>query len=242
MQKMARLRDSRYRSALAVFCLALGLSQGCARSERLKPGTASGSSSGSKQQLPFHADVQQAAASDSPDSANSPNPKSPSTLPLPFPTASRTRVLPPGTLLTVELEDSLSTAKVRAGDAFAASVAAPLVVEGETVIERGAEVAGRVEAAQSRPGSGYVRLTLNEVTVGGAPVTVQTSSLFARGTAKKLSVSSRNNPSSNNQSAQQSGGVRVPRGRRLTFRLIAPVTLNDSKMMEERRSSAKTTE
>ena len=234
MQKMARLRDSRYRCALALFCLALGLSQGCVRSERLKPETASASSSGSKKQLPFHADVQQAAASEGPNSANSPDPKLPGTLP--FPSASRTRVLPSGTLLTVQLEGPLSTAKVHTGDAFAASVAAALVIEGETVIERGAEVAGRVEAARSRPGSGYVRLTLNEITVGGAPVALQTSSLFARGTAK-LGVSSRNNPS-----AQQSGSVGVPKGRRLTFRLIAPVTLNDSNPMERPRSLATTTE
>jgi hypothetical protein len=139
-------------------------------------------------------------------------------------------------LLTVQLEGPLSTAKVHAGDAFAASVAAALVVEGETVIERGAEVAGRVESAQSRPGSGYVRLTLNEITVGGAPVALQTSSLFARGTAK-LGVSSRNNPS-----AQQSGSVGVPKGRRLTFRLIAPVTLNESNSIERPRSLATTTE
>jgi hypothetical protein len=234
MQKMARLRDSRYGCALALFCLALGLSQGCVRSERLKPETASASSSGSKKQLPFHADVQQAAASEGPNSATSPDPKLPGTLP--FPSASRTRVLPSGTLLTVQLEGPLSTAKVHAGDAFAASVAAALVVEGETVIERGAEVAGRVEAARSRPGSGYVRLTLNEISVGGAPVALQTSSLFARGTAK-LGISSRNNPS-----AQQSDSVGVPKGRRLTFRLIAPVTLNDSNPMERPRSLATTTE
>ena len=231
MQKMARLRDSRYRCALALFCLALGLSQGCVRSERLKPETASASTSGSKKQLPFHADVQQAAASEGPNSANSPDPKLPGTLP--FPSASRRRVLPSGTLLTVQLEGPLSTAKVHTGDAFAASVAAALVIEGETVIERGAEVAGRVEAARSRPGSGYVRLTLNEITVGGAPVALQTSSLFARGTVKQLGI---------NPSAQQSGSVGVPKGRRLTFRLIAPVTLNESNSIERPRSLATTTE
>jgi hypothetical protein len=223
-----------------MFCLALGLNQGCARSERLKPETASASSSGSRKQLPFHADIQQAAASQGPNSANSPDPRLPGTLP--FPSASRRRVLPSGTLLTVQLEGPLSTAKVHAGDAFAASVAAPLVVEGETVIERGAEVAGRVEAAQSRPGSGYVRLTLKEITVGGAPIALQTSSLFARGTVKPLGISSSNNPSRNNPSAQQSGSIGVPKGRRLTFRLIAPVTLNDSNPMERPRSLATTTE
>jgi hypothetical protein len=239
MNRMARLRDSRYRSTLVVVCLALGLSQGCVRSEPLKPATASASASG-KPQLPFHPAAQPVSASEGTDPATSPDPKLPGDLP--FPAASGTRVLPAGTLLTVQLESSLSAVKVHAGDAFAASVAAPLGVGEDTLVQRGAEVTGRVEAAQSRPGSGYVRLTLSAVAVDGVPVALQTSSLFARGTSKQLNVSSRSDPS-----AQESGGVRVPKGRRLTFRLTAPVTLNDSNLndsstREKPRSVSTTTQ
>jgi hypothetical protein len=234
MDRMARLRDSRYRSTLVVVCLALGLSQCCARSEPLRPATATASAS-SKPQLPFHPEVQPASTSAGTDPAVSSDPQLSSGLP--FRSAEGVRVLPSGTLLTVQLENSLSAVKVHAGDAFAASVADPLVVEGDTLVERGAEVTGRVEAAQSRRGSGYVRLTLNAVTVDGAPVALQTSSLFARGAAKQLNGSSRNNVST-----QESGGVRVPKGRRLTFRLTAPVTLNDSNLREKPRYVSTTSE
>jgi hypothetical protein len=209
MHRMANLRDSAYRSALFAFCLALGLSQGCSHSGSLHPVDASAPSS--KQHLPFHPDVQPVSTR---GPAISPDPKG--TGGLPFPSMPRARVLPSGTLLTVELEASLAATHVRAGDAFKASVAAPLVVEGDTLIERGAEVTGRIESAQSRPGSGYVRMTLTAITVDGRPFAVQTSSLFARGAA------SRGNPAN-----QQLGGVRVPKGRRLTFRLTAPVSLNE---------------
>ena len=233
---MARLRDLRYRSTLVVFCLALGLSQGCVRSEPLKPATAS-ASSGNKQKLPFHQEVQQASASEASDPAIAPDPRLPGGLP--FPAASRTRVLPAGTLLTVRLENSLSAVSVHGGEAFAASVAAPLVLEGETAIERGAEVTGRVEAAQSRRGSGYVRLTLTAITVGGTPLAVQTSSLFSRGTVKGMNVSS---SGASLTHTQKSGGTRIPKGRRLTFRLIAPVTLNEPNSPEKPRSMSTTSE
>jgi len=138
--------------------------------------------------------------------------------------------LPPGTLLTVQLENSLSAINVHSGDTFSARVAALLVFECDTLIQSCAEVIGRAAAAQSRRGSGYVRLTLSEITVDGWPLALQTSSLFARGTPKHL-ASSVGNPSTPGL-----GGVRVPKGRRLTFRLTAPVTLNELNPPEKSRS------
>jgi hypothetical protein len=137
----------------------------------------------------------------------------------------------------VQLENPLSAASVHAGDAFAASLAAPLVSEGNTLIERGAEVTGRIEAARSRHGSGYVQLTLSGIAVEGTMLTVQTSSLFARGAGRQLKVSSKSNPSN-----QILGGVRVPRGRRLTFRLTAPVTLGEFSSLETRQPSKASSE
>jgi hypothetical protein len=124
----------------------------------------------------------------------------------------------------VELVDALSTAKVRAGDTFMASVAAPLAIEGDALIERGTTATGHVESVRSQAGSGYFQLTLSAITVEGRPLALQTSSLFARGTL------------------QQPDGVRVQKGRRLTFRLTSPVTLNDSNSMATRQSPGPTTE
>jgi hypothetical protein len=144
---------------------------------------------------------------------------------LPFPAVSQVRLLPAGTLLTVQLEDALSIGKVRAGDVFTASLAAPLTVNRDTLLERGTAVMGRVESARSLPerpglvpGSGYFRLVLSSITVEGRQLALQTSSLFARGTF------------------QPSVGVGVQKGHRLTFRLTAPVAIDEPNSMANRQS------
>jgi hypothetical protein len=227
---MTKLRRAlRSRSALGMFCLALSLSQGCARSEPSNPANAD---SVEAQRLPFHPDTDPVPVSDGARPAPAPVPK----LGLPFRAGSHSRILPSGTLLTVQLEDSLSTPNVHAGDGFIASVAASLTVDGDTLIERGTTVTGRVESAQSQtdrpglvPGSGYFRLTLNGITIDGRQLVLQTSSLYARG-------QSPTNRSSGTPSDLHSDGVHVQKGRRLTFRLTAPLTVNDPKSMASDQS------
>lgn len=228
---MARLKwDRECLFGLLALSLALGLGQGCARSEPLHP--AGSSSSASEQKLPFRTDTDP-TPSDGAHPGVPPDPKLASALP--FKTGIP-RFLPAGTLLTVRLEGSLSTAKVHAGDTFTASVTSPLTVDGETLIERGTEVTGFIEAMQSlaaAPGvasaSGYFRLTLGSIILDGRRVALQTSSLFARGTLQEPNAISR-------------GGVRVPKGRHLTFRLTAPVTLDDSNSIANRQALGPTTE
>ncbi len=200
---MKRLPQSGAVFRVVCLVLGLGLSQNCARSD---PRGASGSPA-SEQKLPFHSETDQASASEGAHPAVSPDPKMANSLPF-GPTA---RTLPSGTLVTVQLENTLSTAKVRAGDSFTASVAAPLAIDGDRLIERGTAATGHIESMRSRAGAGYFQLTLNAITVDGRPVLLQTSSLYARATA------------------QQPDGVRVQKGRRLTFRLTSPVTVGEPK-------------
>lgn len=151
---------------------------------------------------------------------------------LPF-RAAQPCILPPGTFLTVKLDRSLLPEKVHSGDTFLASVAGPILIDGRTVIDAGTQVTGRVESAQvssprldraassaSAPGKGYVQLTLTGIVVDGKQLPLQTASLFARGTSPQSNLSSR-------QIGQQADIVRVQRGRCLTFRLIAPITLDE---------------
>ena len=226
--------------ALGTLCLVLGLSQGCARSEPLRQ--ADTTSQASKQELPFHPDTGHASvgvpsgASADPGSASS----------LPFRAGSHSHTLPSGTLLTVQLQGLLSRAMVHtgdlhagdpyAGDPFTATVTAPLTVDGETLIEPGASVTGLVEAEQSQagrpglvPGSGYFRLTLTAITVDGRQVVLHTSSLFAREGFRQTNASSR----SSSPDLRPSSGVQ--KGRRLTFRLTAPITLDDPNSVANRQ-------
>lgn len=227
MLEMSRLR--RHVESVPVLvscCLILSLGQGCARQQPSHPGDASLASS--QQELPFH--PEQVLADDVSHPAVPEDSKAASTLP--FHSEQQPRILPSGTLLTVQLEDPLSTAKVRPGDTFLASVAAPLTIDGRVLVDHGTAVTGHVESAQSKgpsPGGilspGYFRLTLTAMTVEGKPVALQTSSLFTRANLPALDV--------------RSVGVRVQKGRRLTFRLTAPAMLptmlNDRNSMADRQ-------
>jgi len=219
----------RSRLAFGVLCLVLSLSQGCARSEPADPANGGAVA---EQKLPFRPS-DPALANDGARPAPPPAPK----LSMPFQSGLQPRILPSGTLLTVQLEDSLSTANVHTGDAFIAFVAAPLTLDGDTLIERGTAVTGRVESAQSQadrpglvPGPGYFRLTLNAITVEGRQLPLQTSSLFARGTFQSSAASV------DAASRVRSSDFRVQKGRPLTFRLTAPVALNDPSSIANRQN------
>jgi hypothetical protein len=235
MHTMATVRnDAKCRCVLLLSCLALGLGlQGCARSE--PPHPEAGASAGSKQRLPFHADAARVSASAAATSGTVPAANAANGLP--FRHLSHAEVLPAGTLLTVRLENSLSAAHVYAGDAFTASVADPLVVDGDILIDRGTEVTGRIQDARFRPGSGYVELTLNTIRVDGTVLGLQTSSLFVRATVRELTVSA-----AGSGYHRESVSARVQKGRRLTFRLTAPITLSSPLPQDDPPSPSTATE
>ena len=141
---------------------------------------------------------------------------------------SSSRILSAGTLLTVRPQNSLSSAGLDTGKTFVAAVDEPLVVGGSTVVSREATVRGRVESARVsdvRRDAGYVRLTLESIRIDGKDVPLQTSSLFARGTAGDTS-SGRSVDRSASPSAQ-STIIRLKKGRRLTFRLAEALDLGN---------------
>ena len=157
---------------------------------------------------------------------------------VPFKASSR--ILSAGTLLTVRLESSLSSAKLDMGRTFVAVVDEPVVIGGSTVVSREATVRGRVESAQVsdvRRNAGYVRLTLESIRIEGKDVPLQTSSLFARGTAGDgfavhpgvgTTDASRMGQSHPAQSHPgQSTIIRLKKGRRLTFRLTEALDLGN---------------
>ena len=191
---------------VGLLCLALALSLGCGHSQPLHRDETG--LTASNQKLPFHSEAAQTATGDEAHPPVLPEPKSAG---LPF--GSHARILPSGTLLTVQLENTLSAAKARAGDTFLASMAAPLAVEGDSLIGRGTAATGHIESVRSQAGSGYFQLTLNAITIEGKAIVLQTSSLFAKGTLR------------------DSDEFLVQKGRRLTFRLTSPVTLSEPKSM-----------
>lgn len=96
--------------------------------------------------------------------------------------------LPAGTPLVVTLDQSLASDQHRAGDSFEASLAAPVVINGKTVIPKGAPVVGRVVDARESgrlKGVAQLRLALTSVEAGGKTYDLQTTTLTRSGSGHK---------------------------------------------------------
>jgi hypothetical protein len=131
----------------------------------------------------------QNSASNSPSgSANQPAAQQPAPPPPPPPI-----VVPAGTVLTVTIDQSISTKTNSSGDAFAASLAEPVTVDGQTAVPQGAHATGTVTQAQSAgriKGGALLALTLDSVTVNGQKYQVQSSSFeeAGKGRGKRTAI------------------------------------------------------
>ena len=88
--------------------------------------------------------------------------------------------LPEGTVMTVRLNEKVSSKDSSSGDRFTATVAEPVQVDGKDVIPKGAAVTGTVTDAKARgkiKGSATLRLVLDSVTIKDAKYDIQTSAV-----------------------------------------------------------------
>jgi len=96
--------------------------------------------------------------------------------------------LPEGTPITIRLLNTVSSASSHVGDQFEGTLDDPIVIEGHTVVPRGAAATGRVLAAKASGRlhhPGYLRIALVNLIVEGKPVAIETSSLFVKGGSHK---------------------------------------------------------
>jgi hypothetical protein len=87
-------------------------------------------------------------------------------------------VIDAGTLLTVTIDQTVSSKTNNKGDSFAASLAAPISVGGVTVLPTGTRAKGTVLQADSAgrvKGGAVLALTLDSITVNEQPYSIQTS-------------------------------------------------------------------
>lgn len=215
----------KFRYLWLALCLGIGINLGCGGADGSGQAPISAAPP-AQQNLPFHPNLDRAADDSAHPAVPADRPVSNSSTPFRAGSHSTAHSLPAGTLITVRLDSSLPISRARAGDTFSASLAGTVTVDGETAIERGTPVTGCVESAQlavDRPGlspdPGFLRLTLRTVTVDGTTLGLQTSSLFAKGTPEPLVESVADGASAGSR------GFWVQKGRRLTFRLTAPVSL-----------------
>ena len=165
--------------------------------------------------------------------------------------------LPADTVLHITVDQGLSSAENHSGDLFSASISQPVVVDGKTVISRGARVRGRViEASSSGRLShpGELRLALTSVEVEGNKYDLKTSSIDRQGAShetrdvelvgggagvgaligaiaghgKGAAIGAAAGAGAGTAGAAATGkkDVSVPAETRLSFHLVAPVTIS----------------
>jgi len=160
--------------------------------------------------------------------------------------------LPEGTGLPIRLRSALSSASSHAGDSFSATIDEPVVIDGQTLIAPGTSASGRVleakPAARSRGGSvksssdssaesslepGYLRIALVSLNVGGKPVMIETSSIFAKGGSRgertpatgTASGATEQYDHKDKKDRDKGKNIVLPIDRRLNFRLAQAVDL-----------------
>ncbi len=87
-------------------------------------------------------------------------------------------VIPAGKAISVRFGETLSSDKSSDGQSFSATVAEPVVVDGKTVIERGAAARGTVVSAKGMghfKGGALLQVRLNSVSINGTERPIQTS-------------------------------------------------------------------
>jgi hypothetical protein len=85
--------------------------------------------------------------------------------------------IPAGSVITVRLGETLSSKSSSAGEGFSATVAEPVVVDGKTVIERGAAARGTVVDAKGMghfKGGALLEVRLSSVSINGRETSVDT--------------------------------------------------------------------
>src|ERR1700675_2970047 len=200
-------------AGLAIILLMLSLVCACGRPTSDSGGNASNSAD--SQKLPF-------------DRQPRPTGISPSQSLIPSATK-----LPEGMPIPIRLQSALSSASAHAGDTFGAIVDEPVVIDGQTLIDRGTPATGRVleaKPATNSPGRslerslapGYLRIVLVSLNIGGRPVMIETSSIFAKGGSRE-----ERNPSTGAASGASRRDRDIVFGidRRLNFRLAQTVDL-----------------
>jgi hypothetical protein len=151
-------------AALAGLC-------GCSHSNA--PSSASNSSSNSANNS-----AQSALASAAPSSQAS----APAQPPAPAPIR-----IAAGKVLTVSLDQTISTKENSSGDRFQASLAEPVTVDGNTVLRTGTRVTGTIVQAASAgrlKGGALLQLTLDGITFHGQKYSIETSEFEEAGKAR----------------------------------------------------------
>lgn len=125
--------------------------------------------------------------------------------------------VPKGTQLTAVVDQTLHSTKTHEGDTFAASLAAPVKVDGKTVLPKGAHVTGKVVHVKKNE----LKVELASVTLHGRSYDLQTN---RRRPSDKLKTKTSDKNADKSKEKKNDNSVLGARTE-LTFKLSRPVTV-----------------
>lgn len=125
--------------------------------------------------------------------------------------------VPKGTQLTAVVDRTLHSTKTHEGDTFAASLAAPVKVDGKTVLPKGAHVTGKVVHVKKNE----LKVELASVTLHGRSYDLQTNT---RRPSDKLKTKTSDKNADKSKEKKNDNSVLGARTE-LTFKLSRPVTV-----------------
>ncbi len=140
------------------------------------------------------ADIPVSPAGDKPAASESSLPDAPETMKHDDIQTSGKVTIPAGTTISVRTLDTIDTTEKQAGDPFQASLAEPLVVDGNVIVAKDADVYGRlIESKQTGTftGRSKLRLELTGIVVNGQTVRVVTEEYDMTGKSKGASTARR---------------------------------------------------
>jgi ribosomal protein L24 len=128
--------------------------------------------------------------------------------------------VPKGTAISASMGQTLATDKNKVGDTFAASLAAPIQVDGKTVIPKGAKVTGRIVKIKKNG----LKVTLASVTVQGKSYDLETNSLDGS-KAQVNTPATTKNVKATDQAPVKKDVTLLTAKSQLTFKLSKPVAI-----------------
>jgi hypothetical protein len=126
--------------------------------------------------------------------------------------------VPKGTTITAVVDQSLASTKNHSGDSFAASLAAPVKIDGKTVLPKGAKVTGKVVAVRKNE----IKVALASVYVHGKAYDLATNSLRP---SDKVQAKSKSASADKSTDKQKKNNSTLSANSKLTFKLSKPITV-----------------
>ena len=128
--------------------------------------------------------------------------------------------VPKGTSISATVGQTLAADKNKVGDTFAASLAAPVQIDGKTVLPKGAKITGRIVKIKKND----MKVTLASVMVNGKSYDLQTNSLDGSKAQPGDTATTKNVKSTDNSPANKDVAHLTAKSQ-LTFKLSKPVDI-----------------